>query len=255
MNIVDTRTLLPLTATMSSSKTRHGGRHNSLSLHVGGFHLAWLDTNGDRFHKVHSLLAGYGAGADGHSGSKWTMDPKYSWSGYNLDDIASDEVMKALFGTSVVDELNRHLGKREWVLFKDRYCLHREKLNLFIAKRCRDKTWCDAVWLKNTPASVAAYLRSLADEADEDEMFGEVRTLKPPAAPARERMLWRCEECAHEGHREAFRERTIPGLAGSMGLNCPNCDYRQTDALTGLIVGPIRGDVRRLPSSILYPQG
>ncbi|NTG07225.1 hypothetical protein [Rhizobium rhizogenes] len=253
MSVVDTRILLPLTATMSSSKTRYGGRHNSLSLHVGGFHLAWLDANGDRFHQVHSMIASHGAGDHGHSGSKWTMDPKYSWSGYNLDDVASDEVMKALFGTSVVDELNRHLGAKDWVLFKDRYCLPREKLNRFIGSRCRDKTWCDAVWLKNAPASVAAHIHSLADEADEDVMFGEVRTLKPPIPPARERMRWRCEECSHEGHREAFKERYVPGLATSTGLNCPNCDYRQTDAITSLLAGPTRGSVCRLPSSIMYP--
>lgn len=255
MSDVATRILLPLAATLSSSKTRYGGRHNSLTLYVGGFHLAWLDANGDRYHEVHSLIARHAVGSRGQAGSKWTMDPKHSWSGYNLDDIASDEVMKALFGTSVADELNRHLGAKEWVLFKGRYCLPREKLNRFIGSRCRDKTWCDAVWLANAPASVVAHLRSLAANADEDDMFGEVRAIKPPAAPARERMRWRCEECSHEGHREGFRERTIPGLAGSTGLNCPNCDYRKTDAITSLLSGTVRGDVRRIPSTIMYPAG
>ena len=181
------------------------------------------------------------------------MDPKYSWSGYNLDDVASDEIMKALFGTSVVDELNRHLAAKDWVLFKDRYCLPREKLNRFIGSRCRDKTWCDAVWLKNMPATVAAYLRSLADEADDDVMFGEVRSLKPPTAPGRERMRYRCDDCGLEGHREAFKERYVPGLATSTGLNCPTCAYRQTDAISSLLAGPTRGNVRRLQSSIMYP--
>jgi hypothetical protein len=100
---------------------------------------------------------------------------------------------------------------------------------------------------------VAAHLHSLADEADEDVMFGEVRTLKPPTPPARERMRWRCDECSHEGHREAFKDRYVPGLATSTGLNCPKCDYRQTDAITSLLAGPTRGSVCRLPSSIIYP--
>lgn len=252
---IATQTLLPLRATLSSSKTRYGGRHNSLSLYAGGFSIAWLDANGDRFHELHSLIASGKSGLQGQSGSKHTMDPKYSWSGYNLDEVASDAVMKAILGTSVVDELNRVLGKREWVIFKDRYCLPRERLNLFIAKRCRDKTWCDAVWLKNTPASIVDHLHSLSVRSDEDSFFGEVRTIKAPAAPARERMRWRCEECGLEGHRGAFRERTIPGLAGSTGLNCPTCDYRETGALASLISGLARGDVRPLPSSILYPAG
>lgn len=252
---MSTQPLLPLKVTMSSSKTRFGGRHNSLSLYVAGFHLAWLDANGERWREVLALLAGHSRPEHGHSGSKHTIDPKYSWSGYNLDETTSDSVMKILFGTSVADELNRHLGLKDWVLFKGSYCLPRDRLNRFIASRCRDKTWCDAVRLKEAPAAVVAYLHSLSDTTEDDGIFGEVRSIKAPQAPPRERMRWRCEVCGHEGHREAFRERTVPGLAGSTGLNCPTCDYRPTDAVTNLLSGMVRGDVRRIPASIMYPAG
>lgn len=256
MSEIKTKTLLPLAASMSSSKTRYGGRHHSLSLYVGGFSVGWLDANGDRWHEIHGLLSGYGkASSTGHSGSKHTIDPKYSWSGYNLSPQASDDVMKSLFGTSVEDELNRTLAREEWVLFKRNYCLPREKLTRFISSRCRDRTWCNAVRVKEMPDSVVEHIRSIATAAEEDDFFGEVRAIKPPSPPRKERMRWRCEDCGREGHYEAFEERYLPGLATSTGLNCPHCHYRSTNGINALLSGPTRGDVRRLPSSIMYPEG
>lgn len=255
MSEVEAKALLPLSVSMSSSKTRYGGRHNSLSLYVGGFSIGWLDANGDRWQEVHSLLVGHGkASSTGHSGSKYTIDPKHSWSGYNLSPEASDHVMKALFGTTVKDELNRTLAREEWVLFKGAYCLPREKLNRFIASRCIDRTWCNAVRVKEMPTSVADHIRSIATAAVDDDFFGEVRSIKAPSAPHKERMRWRCEDCGHEGHVEAFKARYLPGLATSTGLNCPDCDYRTTKGINALLSGPTRGDVRRLPSRILYPE-
>lgn len=246
--------LLPMMATLSSSKTRYGGRLTSLSLHVGGFLLGWLNAEYERYDQVLALLVGTQAQrSQGHSGSKHTIDPKHSWSGYNLDPEKADGVMRALFGTSVVDELNRVLGQKDWVIFKNAYCLPRERLNRFIGSKCRDRTWCDAVRFKESPPALVAYLKTLATENDEDDFLGAVASVRAPAAPPRERMRWRCEECCREGHRESFRERAIPGLAGSVGLDCPNCDYRKADAVTNLLRGTARGDVRRLPSTIIYP--
>lgn len=251
--MTDTQALLPLTATISSSKTRYGGRHTSLTLRTGGFSLGWLDLYGEKFTKVQALLSGGTDRSNGHSGSKYTIDPKYSWSGYNLTPDRADEVMKAVFGTTVADELNRTLSQKVWVIFKGAYCLPHENLNRFIATRCRDRTWCNAVRFKEETPALISYLTDMDHECDDDDVFGSVLKLKPPTAPARERLVWRCEDCGHQGHRESFKERTLPGLAGSTGLNCPKCDYKAVGGVVGLLAGPTRGDVNPLPSTILYP--
>lgn len=249
-----TEVLLPVKAQLSSSKTRHGGRHNSFWLSAAGFHIARLDANGERWHQARDLLSQHAKPCGhGHSGSKYTMDPKHSWSNYNLDPEASDKVMRSVFGTSVCDELNRLLSQKQWVIFKRKYCLPQEKLRRFISTRCRDKTWCDAVRFREAEKSVVDYLLGLSCTADEDDFFGEVELVKAPKAPDRERMRWRCEECGLEGYREAFRERTIPGLAGSTGLNCPTCGERKTDAISSLLSGVAKGDVRQVSSKVMYP--
>ncbi|NSZ73320.1 hypothetical protein G6L74_06130 [Agrobacterium tumefaciens] len=248
-----TNILLPMTATISSSKTRHGGRHTSLSLRTGGFSLGWLDLYSEKYSKVQDLLSGAQDRTSGQSGSKYTMDPKYSWAGYNLPPEKADVVMKAVFGTSVVDELNRVLSQKPWVIFKDAYCLPRENLNRFIATRCRDRTWCNAVRFKEESKELVSYLRDMDHECDDEDVFGAALKLHPPKPPARERVIWRCDDCGHQGHREHFTERTLPGLAGPTGLNCPKCDFKHVSGIAGLLQGPTRGEVNMLPASILYP--
>lgn len=241
---------LPLSLQISSSRQRHGGVHTSVSLFVSGFSIGWLDYRA----AVGDLLIALGVGAttNGHSGGKYTMNPKHLWRGYQFDD--GEPVIRALFGTSIVDEFNRNLAAGKYALLNGKYCLPAEKINRFFASRYRDRTWCDAVRMKECDKRVTEYLLALPYQID-DDFHLEIRHLHPPEWSARPRMIWKCEDCGTEGHRETFRERTIPGLAGSVGLDCRQCGVRQVDAVHSLLAGQPRGNVVLQPSSVIYPAG
>lgn len=227
-------------------RSRHGGSVGVVDFWIGGIWVGWLHPfESDRQSAVMAYARGGGSATTGKGGTIWRLPD-------------ADAACSRLWGTEARDEIARALGEKEHVLLQPRppgYVLPAENVWRFARSRYRDRTWSKAIFLREIQPEAVGFL--VANLGEPAEVGGhDVRPLLLPAPKPRVRQEWACEQCGLKGHREAFRERTVPGLAGSVGLDCPSCPRREADSSIGALMrGNPRGRVARLESNVLLPMG
>lgn len=168
----------------------------------------------------------------------------------------ANEVCQAFWGTSLRDELVRAISSESRVYYapsKPGYVVGAGRLLEFYHSRCRDRRLGGAVRLKECCQEVKDFLLECATGEKRLISGLTVRDMVFPAVIPRVRLQWKCDTCGKNGFREAFRQRSIPGLAGSAGLDCPACPEREVSAVESLLAGTPRGLVVPQKSTVLLP--
>lgn len=233
--------------TLSVHTSRNRGRRvsSTVDMWAGGVWLQWL-------HPFESGAQSVAVTYARENGNRINFSKRHdTWRLPN-----ANEVCKAFWGTSLRDELIRAVNRDSPVHYapsKPGYIVSEGKLLEFYHSRCRDRRLGGAVRLKECCQEVRDFL--LESASGENRLISglKVRDLTFPAAAPRTRLQWKCDTCGKTGFREAFRQRSIPGLAGSTGLDCPACPEREVSAVESLLAGTPRGLVVAQKSTVLLP--
>lgn len=242
---------LPLNLNITSSRERYDRTSRTLWVSTCGLNLTTRWIGSRHLERLSDILQPLDdPGQHGHSGTKRTRDPKHHWSSYRVPADQADAVCQTIIGSTVADQVVRKILADEYVLYAEKYLLPEKHAWRFRRSRHRDQTWCDATRLLHAPAEFRAFIKSLPlAEIEAGELAPRLIPAPPPPLP---RAVWRCESCGLEGHRNAFLERSVPGLSGSTGVDCPRCPPRHVDGVRLLLSGQPRGAVVRLESFAIY---